>query len=199
MHTEVPNSSFWRTSSLQHPEADFLLCSADTSSLLAVLNVTGGQRVAQISSVSPFVYLQTSHSLLPTFFLLSVFSNFHLLLPACVIVASPHNFGRRFPSFSLLISRLIFGLTHPNPSPLPLPPPLFSSVSDFLQSFSSSFRAACSVQCSEVMAEYNGPPSRKKREQFVPVAASGDSRDQGCDLHGPVRARTHTQTHTKPR
>lgn len=42
------------------------------------------------------------------------------------------------------------------------------------------------------MVEHNGPPSRKKREQFVPVAASGDSRDQGCDLRGWDRARTHT-------
>lgn len=91
-----------------------------------------------------------------------------LLIQACVIVASHHNFGRQFFSFSFLISCLIFGLTPPNPTttPLPTPTPFFPSflfcLSLFLQSFSSSFRTACFFQCSEVMVEYNRPAVAEK-------------------------------------
>ena len=152
------------------------------------------------SSASPFVYLQTSHSLLSTFLLISPGSLISTFFSQPVS-------SQFWQMFSIIFSAHLPPYFWPHtstpfptsPSPRPLPPPLSSSVSDFLQSFSSSFRAACFVQCSEVMAEYNGPPSRKKREQFVPVAASEDSRDQGCDLYGPDRTRTHAHARTHGR
>lgn len=86
-------------------------------------------------ALASFCVSSNTHAAPPPNFPLyfSVLSNFHLLIPARVIVASLHNFARRFLSFFFLISRLIFGLAHPNPftaTPSPLFPPsvaVFSS------------------------------------------------------------------------
>lgn len=127
-----PRSDLGRPPALNIREVEFLSKSADMSSLLAC------------PGRLPFVCPQTAtiDPLLPTFFpYFSVFSNFHLLISARVIVASPHNFARRFLSFFFLISRLIFGLAHPNPftatAANPTPPSFFPSVAVFSSNRSS--------------------------------------------------------------